>query len=200
MVLSQCRLRYQAVNSFRLGCKTVVSHPRRMDFSCLQIMIFFAHCAFRGIQVRGHEERIGRRRPSIDRTNADKENEGPACCGQGLRREIRQGQRSTGLYRQSEPGTEFPVLDSGGAIVSSHDYSDTLQHTPILDVGIVFVDPECVEEASPRTTSSPQIIRRQGPLSQEKTRENLPRVCPPDDSPRQCRDQEVDDFQIGARI
>ena len=51
------------------------------------------------------------------------------------------------LYRQSEPVTEFPVLDSGGAIVSSHDYSDTLQHTPIVDVGIVFVDPECVEEA-----------------------------------------------------
>ena len=51
------------------------------------------------------------------------------------------------LYRQPEPVTEFPVLDSGGAIVSSQDYSDTLQHTPIVDVGIVLVDPECVEEA-----------------------------------------------------
>ena len=51
------------------------------------------------------------------------------------------------LYRQSEPVTEFPVLDSGGDIVSSHDYSDTLQHNPIVDIGIVLVDPECVEEA-----------------------------------------------------
>ena len=31
--------------------------------------------------------------------------------------------------------------------MSSHDYSDTLQHNPIVDIGIVLVDPECVEEA-----------------------------------------------------
>ncbi len=50
------------------------------------------------------------------------------------------------LYRQREPVTEFPVLDSGGTIVSSHDYSETLQQTPIVDVGIVLVDPRYVHD------------------------------------------------------
>ena len=130
--------------------------PEKDGFQLLtdnDILCAIAHSAG-NIQVRGHEEAnrfLGRRhfRHLYRQTRADKEKcEEPASVvAKACEEKFGKDKVRLELYRQSEPVTEFPVLDSGGAIVSSHDYSDTLQHTPIVDVGIVFVDPECVEEA-----------------------------------------------------
>ena len=82
-------------------------------------------------------------------TRADKEKcEEPAsvvakACG----KKFGEGKIRFEQYSQREPVTDFPVLDSGGEIVSSLDYSDALRQIPIVDIGVVLVDPECVEEA-----------------------------------------------------
>ena len=102
----------------------------------------------------GHEEaaRILKRqhfRHLYGQTREDKEKcEEPAsvvarACG----KEFGEGKIRFEQYSQREPVTDFPVLDSGGEIVSSLDYSDALRQIPIVDIGVVLVDPECVEEA-----------------------------------------------------
>ena len=50
-------------------------------------------------------------------------------------------------YRQSEPMTNFPVHGSDGTVVSSHTISDTLQRTPIVDVGVILIAPELADDA-----------------------------------------------------
>ena len=102
----------------------------------------------------GHEEaaRILKRqhfRHLYGQTRADKEKcEEPAsvvarACG----KKFGEGKIRLEQYSQREPVTDFPVLDSGGEIVSSLDYSDALRQIPIVDIGVVLIDPECAEEA-----------------------------------------------------
>ena len=102
----------------------------------------------------GHEEaaRILKRqhfRHLYRQTRADKEKcEEPAsvvarACG----KKFGEGKVRLEQYSQREPVTDFPVLDSGGEIVSSLDYSDALRQIPIVDIGVVLIDPECAEEA-----------------------------------------------------
>ena len=50
-------------------------------------------------------------------------------------------------YTQHRQAPDFPVLDLEDRVVSSHSISDVLQQIPILDVGIVLVDPEVLEDA-----------------------------------------------------
>ena len=48
---------------------------------------------------------------------------------------------------QDEAESLFPVLDSSHNVTSSHLMSDTLQNTPLVNVGLVLVDPERVMDA-----------------------------------------------------
>ena len=51
-------------------------------------------------------------------------------------------------YTQHRPNSKFPVHDSEGSVVSSHEISSVLPHIPIVDVGVILVAPEIVEDAS----------------------------------------------------
>ena len=51
-------------------------------------------------------------------------------------------------YTQSTPDSRFPVRNTEGNVVSSHEISIVLRHIPIVDVGFILVAPEIVESAS----------------------------------------------------
>ena len=51
-------------------------------------------------------------------------------------------------YTQPTPDSKFPVHDSEGNVVSSHEISNVLPHIPIVDVGAVLVAPEIVKDTS----------------------------------------------------
>ena len=102
----------------------------------------------------GHEEaaRILKRqhfRHLYGQTRADKEKckEPASVVAKACEAKFGKDKVRLELYRQSEPVTDFPVLDSGGEIVSSLNYSDALRQIPIVDIGVVLIDPECAEEA-----------------------------------------------------
>ena len=51
-------------------------------------------------------------------------------------------------YTQSTPDSKFPVHDSEGNVVSSHEISSVLHDIPIVDVGFILIAPEIVEDTS----------------------------------------------------
>lgn len=51
-------------------------------------------------------------------------------------------------YTQSAPDSNFPVHDTEGNVVSSHEISSILHHIPIVDVGVILVAPEITDDTS----------------------------------------------------
>ncbi len=61
-------------------------------------------------------------------------------------------------YTQQAPAPEFPVVGSEGQVKSSHAISGVLHQVPIVDVGVLLVDPEIDKEASRWLNSNRETI------------------------------------------
>ena len=71
-------------------------------------------------------------------------------------------------YQQSNPVTEFPVLDSQGQIESSLSVSTPLNQIPVVNVGYVLIDPEIVDEARDWIRSNKDSILSSGTNGEDK--------------------------------